>query len=206
MSPQGPEGKADRDFDGQALDVEIGQLRWRPVLLKGEPFPWHRQAIPSARARETIAGPQVYRWTMRDRIGAISGSYIGETGEFVARLCAYRSGKSDREASTVRAAMRRCEGDGGMVELCFLDLEKWTLRVNGKLTTNRSLADHDVRLMLEKTAILTARVEGIRVLNDVRENVLLKNLRQIAQKYPEVRGLITEEIRVLLAATTSDPP
>jgi hypothetical protein len=128
------------------LDIEIGQLRWKPILWRNESFPWHRQALPNARARDTVAGPHVYRWTMLNSLGEISSSYIGETGNFLQRLRAYRISSQDGETSIVCPAMRKCEKNGGRVELFFLDLGTLRLSIDGKSLPNCTVADHDVRL------------------------------------------------------------
>lgn len=171
------------NHQGQTFGIEVQDLRWRQaLLLDGKPFPWHRRTPPSAKSRDVIVGPQVYRWTMRNRLGGVLRSYIGEAEKFENRLCAYRNGETK-----IRTQMNECEKDGGTVELHFLDLGSCAIRINGKPITNRSLADHDMRLMMEKLAIVIAHVEGVKLLNVDRGNVCTNDLRTIIQEHPEVR-------------------
>lgn len=196
--------------EGQVLDVEIQHLRWMPVLYRGEPFPWHRQEIPSARARDDISGPQVYRWRLRDTSREIFCSYIGETEKFETRLCAYRIGSGDREdmnpeRQRVRAAMKQCERDGGNVELDFLNLDECKVRINGKPIEKRLVVGyHDVRLMMESSAIVAARVEGVKLLNRGRGNAYVNNLLRIERQHPEIRGL-SQKLKALLANDVCKP-
>jgi len=88
-------------------EIEI-PLHWTRVL-KGKPFPWHKQ-LPRRSMRDQIGGPKVYRWTLQSSTeGALV--YIGQTKDFDMRLREYRLGTTssvDPEVRTVRSAMRRC--------------------------------------------------------------------------------------------------
>lgn len=190
------------DSQSKILDIQIPHLLWKPVslTLKGKPFQWHLQRPPRVRARDQIDGPKVYRWTMANSSGEIYCSYIGETQDFRQRLAEYRTNGATRQHAAVKEAMRQCVHDGGTVELWFLDLGTFSLRINGELLPKRTLADHDVRLMMENFAILTARVQGMKLLNHDRGNVFMKNMSRLEMQHPghpEI-GLMKETLAVLL--------
>jgi hypothetical protein len=126
----------------------------------------------------------------------ISSVYIGQSEQFETRLRDYRSpNQYDRD---VQAAMRECEESGGRVELHFLDLGTDRFRINGKLVSHASLSNHDVRMMMESIAIVTAGVEGVKLINLVRDNALVKVMTDLCKQYPETFGPMTAQKKALL--------
>lgn len=173
--------------------IEI-PFHWTQVLdNKGAYFPWHRK-VPK-KLRKHIAGPRVYRWVLR-KGDEISSVYIGQSEQFETRLGEYRN--PNRYDSDVQAAMRECEESGGRVELHFLDLGTGRFRINGKLISHASFSNHDVRIMIESIAIVTARVEGVKLLNHVRDNTLVKMMADLFKQYPETFGPMTAQKKTLL--------
>ena|ERR1700722_16949880 len=73
-------------------------------------------------------------------------------------------------------------------------------KLNGKLVTNASLGDHDVRLMMESIAIVAARAGNIKVLNQLSENVHLKNIRRLLNRDPRLRKRAPDLIKQIEAA------
>ena len=191
------------DPSGTILAIDI-PLEWTSVTVKGENFPRHQGKIRSRRAKDKIKGPQIYRWVLRKRSGEISAVYIGQTEDFEIRLRAYREGKSGCDGSVVQSAMKECDEDGGSVELQFLDLVKGAFRMNGTPINRASLGEPDVRLMMESIAIVAARADGVRLLNQVRENAYMKILLRAAAILGPVsdraRELFKREVRQAGAA------
>lgn len=169
-------------------------FHWKQVLEKEGYFPWHR-VVPKKPAKH-IRGPQVYRWVLR-KGDEISSVYIGQSEQFEKRLGDYR--RPNHYDSALQAAMRECEEGGGRVELDFLDLGSGSFRINGKLISHASLSNHDVRMMMESIAIMTAGVEGITLLNHVRDNTLVRIMVGLAKQYPEIFGPMTAQKKALLA-------
>jgi hypothetical protein len=173
-------------------------LRWEPVVLcNGSRFDWHRKRVRAARDRERLEGAHVYRWVFRGADGHLEQCYIGESGNFEQRLPDYRSeipAKGSTEAM-VQHEIDLCEERGGSVDLEFLDF-KTPLRLNGRLINNYSLGHREVRLMIENIAIITAKEEGVKLLNRLGDNtydVKIGNLmrRIIGRKgYPEAYRLL----------------
>jgi hypothetical protein len=171
---------------GEALNIEI-PLHWVTVPARGCQFAWHNSLPKSVSAREAISGPRVYRWTLRAIDGKIAFVYIGQSERFQERVSAYRSGKktSHEPNDTVRSKIRDWENSGGTVELQFLDFDVDPFSINGKPVTVASLSDHDTRLMMESVAIFSARASNLNVLNQLQENVHVKEIRRIV-KDPEL--------------------
>jgi hypothetical protein len=176
--------------------IEI-PFNWAQVLERGTYFPWHRKKVPKNLPKYNIAGPRVYRWVLR-RGEEISSVYIGQSEKFEKRLRDYR--RPNPYDCDVQAAMRECEAGGGRVELQFLDLGTGSFRINGKLISHASLSNHDVRMMMESTAIVTARVEGVKLLNHVRDNALVKVMVDLFKQYPETFGPMTAQKKALFEA------
>jgi hypothetical protein len=143
-----------------------------------------------------ISGAKIYRWVLRDQSGAIDSVYIGQSERFQQRLSAYRSGNRKALASEypVRAQLKQCEGAGGSVELEFLDLDKGSFYINGKLVANPSLGDHDVRLMMESIAIVAARASSLQLLNRLQQNVGVKDLVRIVRQHPSLKTPAVEAL------------
>ena len=160
--------------DIAASHIEIS-LRWKAVLDKQEHFAWHRKPRLNIRERDAIAGPQVYKWVLRDKTQKIDAVYIGETERFETRLGAYRiaNAKAPTNTKRIRQELKRCEDEGGSVELQFLDLESRQFMLNGTLV-NRF--EHTARILMESIAVFVAEAEGYRVLNHSRKNVAKKNI------------------------------
>lgn len=174
---------------GDVLKFEI-PLRWVRVTVKGACFDWHKSLPKTVRERDLISGPQVYRWLLRSNAGEIEWVYIGQSENFQKRISAHRGG------AVLQERMRDCETKGGTVELEFLDLTE-PLIVNGKCITNSALREHDVRLMMESIAVVTARTEQLRVLNRLQENVDVKRLISFATQNPEeIPRLLRELVRM----------
>ena len=146
--------------------IEI-PLRWQPVVVKEEHLEWHRRKRLNEAERNRLRGPKVYQWVLRSAQGEKESVYIGETEAFENRISEYRA--------TVEA-FDDCESRGGSVRLEFLDLTDATFRINGRLVNQISLSHHDIRLMLEAIAVATAQAEGVRVLNRIRENALVRDI------------------------------
>lgn len=173
-------------------------LHWLPVRVKESHFNWHKNLPKTVRERDQISGPKVYRWVLRTQTGEIQAVYIGQSEKFQARVSDYRRGdKAGLDLDdTVQARMKRCENCGGTVELQFLDLDAGPFKINGMQVTNSSLADHDIRLMMESIAIVTARAANLPVINRLQENVNVKSLKRLVKAnpklIPQLRQLITQ--------------
>jgi hypothetical protein len=152
-------------------------LNWQPVLIDDNAFPWHRKSPRYLKNRARINGSQVYRWVFRGKNHEVEAVYIGQSEVFQKRISYYRglAKKKDSEFA-------KCEEQGGVIELEFLHFDKF--EVNGKRIDDnrRSLGDHDVRLLLECIAIVTAKLEKPRVLNRLLENADKKQLRHLMKK------------------------
>lgn len=166
--------------DIAASHIEI-PLSWRAVLVKQEHFAWHRKPRLNVRERDAIAGPQVYRWVLRDKTHKIEAVYIGETERFEVRLRSYciADAKVQTKAKRIRQELKRCEDDGGSVELQFLDLESGQFMLNGTLVNRFSTAEHSARRLMESIAVFVAEAEGYQVLNHSRKNVAKRNLLRL---------------------------
>ena len=159
-------------------------LRWEPVVLSnGKRFNWHKERAPADADRRRLDGARVYRWILRDADGKIDRLYIGESGAFNERITQYRSdcpADGSTEAA-LRTEMNNCEANGGSVDLEFLSLEA-PIHVNGKIINNYTLGEHNVRLMMENIAIVTAKVQGLKLVNRLGENIIETKLVALLQK------------------------
>jgi hypothetical protein len=183
-------------LDGNISDFRI-PIRWSPVLLNGKPFQWHSCRITRA-AKVCVVGPRVYRWRFLDRSGSLSCAYIGQSEHFERRLGDYRVAPKNPGEIAVMRKMAESKAEHGNVELDFLDLGAEAFRINGRLISQASLSDHYVRLLMESLAIVTARAEGVKLLNRVRDNALLKLMTDIVKRYPAEFGPMTPEKKDLL--------
>jgi hypothetical protein len=162
--------------DIAASHVEI-PLLWKAVLVKQQHFAGHRNPRLNVQERDAVAGPQVYKWVLRDKADKIEAVYIGETERFETRLGSYRiaNAKAPTKTKRIRQELKRCEDEGGSVELQFLDLESGQFMLNGTLVDRFSMAEHTARILMESIAVFVAEAEGYRVLNHSRKNVAKKN-------------------------------
>lgn len=168
---------------GDVLRIDV-PLHWTRVQVSEKHFDWHKDLPKTVRNRDLISGPKIYRWVLRE--SGIESVYIGQSERFEKRLSAYRSGNRKALASEyhVRAKLKQCEDAKGIVELEFLDLDKGSFYINGKLVANSSLGDHEVRLMMESVAIVAARASSLHLLNRLQKNVGVKDIERIVGQYP----------------------
>jgi hypothetical protein len=173
-------------------------LHWKAVVLgNGSRFDWHSQTARSPDDRAQLEIACVYRWVFRGADGRPEKFYIGQSGKFEHRLPNYRSEKpaAGSTEERLRHEMSLCEERGGRIDLEFLDLST-PLRINGKPISNYSLGESYVRVMMENIAIVTARKDGVKLINrlgDHTNEVKILNLvkRIVGQKgYPEASRLI----------------
>lgn len=171
-----------------ALHIEI-PLIWKAVLVKQQHFAWHRKSRLNVRERDTIAGPHVYKWVLRDKTHKIEAVYIGETERFETRLGSYRIANTKAPVKTkrIRQELKRCEDEGGLVELQFLDFESGQFKLNGTLVNRFSRAEHTARRLMESIAVFVAEAEGYQVLNHSRKNIAKKNILKLLNQY-NVKG------------------
>jgi hypothetical protein len=162
-------------------------LKWKPVLIGDAAFSWHRVSPKPWRDRELIEGPRVYRWAFKKRTGEVEAVYIGQSEAFHNRIAGYRTPTKRNPKDTdvfVNSKFLSFEEREGTVELQFLDIAPF--RVNGHLidASIQSLGNHEVRLLLESVAILTAKLEHPhpKLLNRLSENVHKKGLGKLIQK------------------------
>lgn len=177
-----------------ALHIEI-PLLWKAVFVKQQHFAWHRKSRLNVRERDTIAGPQVYKWVLRDKTHKIEAVYIGETERFEARLRSYRiaNAKAPTKTKRIRQELKRCEDEGGSVELQFLDLELGQFMLNGILVNHFSMLEHTARRLMESIAVFVAEAEGYQVLNHSRKNVVKKDILKFLNKR-NVKGKQLESV------------
>lgn len=181
------------DNNGEVHSIEV-HFRWNPVLIRNAYFPWHK-TIPNAFQRPAIVGPRVYRWTLHDSTGEVSGAYIGETDDFERRLSAYRISTLRKRETHVRAAFRKCENSGGKVELQFLAFEPNLFRINGTGSAIPILSDHGARLMMEGIALVVASAGKTKVLNKLREDAIAKKIQRFWPENPRLRSVALESWR-----------
>jgi hypothetical protein len=171
-------------FEGRAMIDDIAAshikvpLLWKAVLVKQQHIAWHRKPRLNVQERDVIAGPQVYKWVLEDKNQKVEAVYIGETERFETRLGSYRIGNANAPAKTqrIRQELKRCEDEGGLIELQFLDLELGQFMMNGILVNRLLMAEHTARILMESIAVFVAGAEGYRVLNHSRKNVAKKNI------------------------------
>jgi hypothetical protein len=182
-----------------ALHIEI-PLLWKAVLVKQQHFAGHQKPRLNVRERDAIAGPQVYKWVLRDKTHKIEAVYIGETERFETRLGSYRitNAKATAKTKRIRQELKRCEDEGGSVELQFLDLESGQFMLNGILVNRFSMAEHTARILMESIAVFVAEAEGYRVLNHSRKNVAKKNILKLLSQM-NVKGKPVDSVLQMLS-------
>ncbi|MDE3163850.1 MAG: hypothetical protein KGL64_11370 [Acidobacteriota bacterium] len=182
---------------GEVRNIEV-PLHWIPIPMKGNHFDWHKNRPKTISAREAISGSKVYRWALRKLTDEIEYVYVGETERFQDRVSAYRNCKRAllEPDGTVQLRIKNWseESGGGVVQLEFLDLDVEPFCINGKRVTNASLGDHATRLMMESIAIFSALTSGLRVLNKLRENARVKELKRNL-KDPKQLELVLSALR-----------
>jgi hypothetical protein len=161
-------------------------LNWQPVLVGGAAFPWHRESPKPWKDRELIKGPRVYRWAFKTRDSEIEAVYIGQSEAFHNRIAGYRTPAKANPNDTdvmVNNRFASCEEREGTVELQFLEITAF--EINGQLidASVKSLGNHEVRMLLESIAILTAKSEHPNpvLLNRLSRNVHEKGLESVLQ-------------------------
>jgi len=181
---------------GEPWNIDV-PLRWKSVLVKGMHFDWHKHPPRNVRERDLISGPRIYRWLLRTTSGEIEFVYIGQSERFQERVSAYRNLDHRRVESdrAFQSRLKKYEDCGGTVELEFLDLDAESFCINGKAITNASLGDHDIRLMMESIAIVDARVRKLSILNQLHDNVHLKDLKRLVKQNPKVIEQILQKLR-----------
>ena len=184
--------------DIAASHIEI-PLSWKAVLVKQEHFAWHGKLRLNVRERDAIAGPQVYRWVLRDNTHKIEAVYIGETERFEVRLRSYciADAKVRTKTKRIRQELKRCEDEGGSVELQFLDLESGQFTLNGALVNRSSMAEHTARRLMESIAVFVAETEGYQVLNHSRKNVAKKNILKLLNQSNDKGKLLDSVLQTL---------
>jgi hypothetical protein len=155
------------------------------VLIDGGSFPWHRDSPKPRKDREIINGPRVYRWAYKSKVGEIEAVYIGQSEAFHSRIAGYRTPTKTNPNDTdviVSNEFAKCEKEEGSVELQFLEFAPF--EINGQRIENSlgSLGNHEIRLLLECIALVTARSEKPKLLNRLSRNVWEKQLFQLVQK------------------------
>lgn len=165
-------------------------LNWRSVFVERESFPWHRKIQRSAKYRELIRGPQVYRWVLKNNLGATEAVYIGQSEAFHSRIAGYRTPTKTNPNDTdviLNNAFSDTERNGGSVELQFLEICPFV--INGQLIESKSLANQEIRLLLESLAILTAKAEGQKLLNRLSKNANEKAIIKVLDGIPKHKRL-----------------
>jgi len=93
----------------------------------------------------------------------------------------------------VHDAIVEWEKQGGTVELQFLEIAAF--EVNGQRvdSSTKSLGNHEVRVLLESIAIVTAKSEPYKLINRLSKNVHRKDIDQLLKNLPlEVRGKVNQ--------------
>jgi hypothetical protein len=157
-------------------------LNWQPVLIGGAAFSWHRDSPKPSKDRELIEGPHIYRWVFKNRDGEIEEVYIGQSEKFQNRISSYRTPTKKNSKDTdvfVSKRFASCEAQGGVVELQFLEIDE--IEINGQLidSSTKSLGNHEVRILLESIAVVTAKSEKPKLLNRLSKNVHEKGLESL---------------------------
>jgi hypothetical protein len=168
----------------------VVQLHWKAIkLCDGRRFDWHKKRARAARDREQLEGPRVYRWVLRGTDGLPEQFYIGQAGNFEQRLPKYRSRKLavDSTEALVQNEIFRCEEHNGTVDLEFLEL-RTPFRINGKLINDFSLGEPDVRIMMEHIAIVTARAEGLKLINRLSDNAYYVKIFSLVERIVGQKG------------------
>lgn len=184
-------------------------IHWKTVDVTPSVM-WHRKARLNVRERDAIAGPRVYRWVLRDKTRKISAVYIGETERFEVRLRSYCIGNVKKPTITkrIRQELKRCEDEGGSVELQFLDLELGYFILNGIPINRFSLPEHTARRLLESIAVFLAeaeaKAEGYQVLNHSLKNVVKKDIRKLLNQMVNRGKLLDSARRIVLQIADID--
>jgi hypothetical protein len=171
-------------------------LSWHCVLVEEQIYPWHRKLQRHAKHRDLIEGPKIYRWVFKNQNGEIQAVYIGQSEKFQIRLSGYRTPTKTNPQDTdviVRSEIDDWEKQGGTVELQFLDIAAF--EVNGQVidSSTESLGNHEVRVLLESIAIVTARSEPYRLINRLSKNVHRKDIDRVLKSNPlEVRAKVNQ--------------
>jgi hypothetical protein len=165
-------------------------LNWQSVLVNGQIYPWHRKPQRVAKYRELIEGPRIYRWVFKNQNDEIQAVYIGESEKFQNRLSGYRTPTKINQQDTdviVHNTFDDCEKQGGIVELQFLEIAAF--EINGQLidSSTKSLGNHEMRIILESIAIVTAKLEKPKLLNRLSKNVHEKDLERLLRSLPPKR-------------------
>ena len=168
--------------------IEI-PLHWKQVLLGNGRFDWHKKKVRAYSDRDQLAGAKVYKWVFRGVDGIPTEFYIGQCADFKERLGKYRTVvKADGSTEAlVQSAARKCEEQGGSVDLEFLDLGT-PLLVNGKLVDQYALGDLDVRLMMESIAIVSMRASGFKLVNRLGDNAYYRQILALMESIVERKG------------------
>lgn len=174
-------------------------LRWRTVGTVQSGIAWHRKERLNARERDAIFGPRVYRWVLRGKTHEIDAVYIGETERFEIRLRSYCivNVKPPTKTRRIREELKRCEDEGGTVELQFLDLESGQFILNGTLVNRFSLAEHTARRLLESVAVFAAEAEEYKVLNHSRRNVAKNDIVKLFNQSKDKGKLLDAVLQTL---------
>jgi hypothetical protein len=157
-------------------------LNWRTVLIEEAVYPWHKKPQKYLKYRELINGPRVYRWAFKNSSGEIEAVYIGESEKFENRLAGYRrptSSTPNRTDAILNGEFANCEKREGTVELQFLEFVPFEINGQRIEAQIHSFAKHEIRLLLECIAIVTAKSEKPKLLNRLSEDAGIKAVRHI---------------------------
>jgi hypothetical protein len=171
-------------------------LNWHSVLVEGQSYPWHQKPQRHAKHRDLVGGPRIYRWVFKNQNGEVQEVYIGQSERFQSRLSGYRTPTKTNPQDTdviVHDAIVEWEKQGGTVELQFLEIAAF--EVNGQRvdSSTKSLGNHEVRVLLESIAIVTAKSEPYKLINRLSKNVHRKDIDQLLKNLPlEVRGKVNQ--------------
>ena len=93
----------------------------------------------------------------------------------------------DSTEALVQNEIFRCEEHNGTVDLEFLEL-RTPFRINGKLINDFSLGEPDVRIMMEHIAIVTARAEGLKLINRLSDNAYYVKIFSLVERIVGQKG------------------
>jgi hypothetical protein len=127
---------------------------------------------------------------LKNNSGEVEAVYIGQGEKFQKRLAKYRWPAKTNAKSTdaiIKKMLVLCEEKGGTVELQFLEITGF--EINGQLidSSTKSLGNHEVRILLESIAIVTAKSEMPTLLNRLSKNVHEKDLESLLRSLPPKR-------------------
>ena len=140
-------------------------LCWETVPEGDVPAQFHKYPY-STNAAPVPAGPQIYRWVLRNSSGSIRSVYIGQSREMKERLSGYRNGIPSvpkDQLNRIRHKFVEIENSGGSVELQLLRFEPF--RLNDVEFSKKRLAFAPARHMLENLLLCQARTQGVELLN-----------------------------------------